>query len=219
MEVKTVVVLGKGALAIRVARWFLASAEYRLLYVIPVLPEPAWAPSFTEAMFNERVLLLDRPQGFKLPHADLAVSVYYDKILKPDFLQRFDKVINIHNAPLPRYRGMSPINWALLNGERYHGVTIHQVDEGIDDGPIIAQATFTIDPAVDEVRDVYERCLDVGWRLFTETMPALWTIAPRPQDEALATYHTARESSREALGERYSWTRDLSRAALESRSC
>ena len=184
MDRKTVVVLGKGELAIRVAHWFLAQGEYRLVYAIPVLPEPGWAPSFTEAMFNERVLLLDRPQSFQLPHADLAVSVYYDKILRADFLQRFDKVINIHNAPLPRYRGMAPINWALKNGEHQHGVTIHQVDEGIDDGPIIAQVMFPIYPEVDEVRDVYERCLEAGWTLFTSTMPELWAIDPVPQDEA-----------------------------------
>jgi methionyl-tRNA formyltransferase len=217
MDRKTVVVLGKGELAIRVSRWFLASDDYRLLYVIPVLPEPAWAPSLTETMFQERVLLLDRPQSFGLPHADLAVSVYYDKILKQDFLRRFDKVINIHNAPLPRYRGMSPINWALKNGECQHGVTIHQVDEGIDDGPIIAQSMFCIWPEHDEVRDVYERCIEEGWQLFQRTMPELWTIDPIPQDEGRATYHTARESTPDALGDRYSWTRAYSRMMMEAK--
>ncbi|HLF72029.1 MAG TPA: formyltransferase family protein, partial [Dehalococcoidia bacterium] len=136
---------------------------------------------------------------------DLVVSVTYNRILKEAFLRRAGKALNIHNGSLPQYRGVNPINWALKNGECRHGVTIHEMTPGIDDGPIVAQRLFAIDPAVDEVIDVYERCLDQGWELFQETMPRLWQIEPQPQDESLARYYSAADFER--LGERRFFTR------------
>jgi methionyl-tRNA formyltransferase len=131
--------------------------------------------------------------------------VTYNRILRPEFLQRAGKAVNIHNGPLPQYRGVNPINWALKNGECRHGVTIHEMTPGIDDGPVLAQRLFPIDPALDEVIDVYQRCLDHGWQLFQELMPRLWQTKARPQDESLASYYSARDF--EKLGERRFFTR------------
>src|SRR5204862_5498551 len=90
----------------------------------------------------------------------------------------------------PKYRGVSPINSALKNGERMHGVTIHEITPGIDDGPIVAQVLFSIYPEHDEVVDVYDRALEYGWTLFEQTMPNLDRIEAEPQDEAEATYYS-----------------------------
>ena len=211
---KTVIVLGKGELAIRVAEWFMHSNEYRLPFVVPVLPEPPWAPSFGEAMANTyrevgdefyyQPVILDSYKDLRVP-VDLAVSIYYDQILPASFLKLCCKAINLHNAPLPRYRGVNPINWALKNGETEYGVTIHQIDEGIDDGPIIAQVRFPIDPVLDEVADVYRRCLEEGWRLFLRTIPNLWDIDPTPQEDGAATYYSKADAA--GLGDRSNWTR------------
>jgi methionyl-tRNA formyltransferase len=142
------------------------------------------------------------------PVAELGVSVFYDRILPAPFIARFDRLLNLHNGPLPRYRGVSPINWALKNGERSHGVTIHEVTPGIDDGPIVAQLEYSIYPEVDEVRDVYQRAIAYGWVLFEQTMPLLDRIVARPQDERRATYYSARENR--LLGDRSGFTRELS---------
>jgi len=114
----------------------------------------------------------------------------------------------VHNAPLPRYRGVSPINWALKNGEREHGVTIHELTPEIDAGPIVSQVKFSIWPGIDEVRDVYERCLAHGWRLFYDTIRRLDRIEAAPQDASQATYHSRNQDTQ--LGDRRGWTRRLS---------
>src|SRR5262249_14395950 len=125
-----------------------------------------------------------------LPSAlDLVVSCYYDKILREDFIARQHRVINLHNSPLPKYRGVNPINWALKNGEREHGVTIHEIIPAIDAGPIIAQVKFTICPEIEEVRDVYHKAIEYGWVLFRTTIPLLDRIIPVEQDHAQATYY------------------------------
>ena len=204
---KSVVVLGKGSLAIQVAGWFNESDAHDLRWVVPVTPEPEWAASFRSWAETAGVPLVESGRHEDLPQGDidLAVSVTYSHIVGEDFIGRCGRILNIHNSPLPRYRGASPVNWALRNGERTHGVTIHEINARVDQGPIVGQVLFSVYPEVDEVRDVYERCLAFGWTLFQEVMPRLDEIEAVPQDESLALYHARAEN--ELLGDRRSWTR------------
>lgn len=215
---QSVVLLGKGELAIRVAGWFLQSEKYRLTAVVPVMPEPGWAPSFADWARKQGVPVIESGHYKDLPNVsgpdwsvDLAMSVFYDKIIKAWFIDKCKQIINLHNGPLPRYRGVSPINWALKNGEREHGVTIHEITPGIDDGPIVGQVKYSIYPELDEVVDVYKRSLEYGWTLFQQTIPHLERIEPRPQDESQATYYNKGDNAR--LDERSGFTRAASTKA------
>jgi len=199
---KRVIVMGKGSLAIRIAEWFCKSDEYELIQIVPVVPEPLWTDSLTE-WANKKGISLVATGHYKdvdfidneYEKIDLVFSVFYDKIIKKWFIDRCNRILNIHNSPLPRYRGVSPINWALKNNEMKHGITIHEISPGIDDGPIYAQVQYSIFPEFDEVIDVYTRALEYGWVLFCQTMPILDKIVPRPQDQRLATYYDAMKDS------------------------
>jgi methionyl-tRNA formyltransferase len=212
--VRTAVLLGKGDLAVRVAEWFQKEDEWRLAHLVPVVPEPTWTASLCGWADENGVPWVESGDWADLsaeagrPLADLVVSVFYDRILPAELIARFGRALNIHNGPLPRYRGVSPINWALKNGERSHGVTIHEISPGIDDGPIVAQLNYSIYPEHDEVEDVYRRALAYGWTLFEQTMPLLDEIEAVPQDESQATYYSGRDNDR--LGDRRSFTRILS---------
>ena len=209
---KTVIVLGKGSLAIKIANWFKESNEYQLNWVVPVIPEPDWTDSLTSWCKKFEIPHIASGNYQMIPdlkdslwNIDLAFSVFYDKIIKANFINRCTDILNLHPSPLPRYRGRNPINWALKNQEKIHGVTIHQIDEGIDSGPIISQVCFDIDPEKDEVIDVYNRCLEYGWFLFIQTIPQLNLIRPTPQDKRLATYHSSKDFDQ--LGDRKYFTR------------
>jgi methionyl-tRNA formyltransferase len=204
--------MGKGSLAIRVADWFSRDPDYNLSMIVPVMPEPAWTDSFTNWAENNGVSIVPSGDYHDIGgvtrddwRVDLAFSVFYDKIIKSWFISKCGRILNIHNGPLPRYRGVSPINWALKNNETKHGVTIHEITPGIDDGPIVAQLEYSIYPEFDEVIDVYRRALGYAWSLFEATMPILETIEPRPQNEAFATYYDARQNAR--LAERSGFTK------------
>lgn len=212
----SVIILGKGSLAIQVSAWFLAQTDWQLAGIVPVIPEPVWTSSLSEwaeahhvpTVCSGRADDADAVLGCTSQRrpgaiADLAISVFYDRILRPSFLDRVVRTINIHNAPLPRYRGVAPINWALKDGQRSHGVTIHDVTPGIDDGPILAQSTFSLYPEFDEVIDVYRRALRYGWLTFLETIPLLDRITPITQGPG-ATYHRRDEEG--TLGDRRSFT-------------
>jgi methionyl-tRNA formyltransferase len=209
---RRVVLLGKGELAVKIADWFLKSPEHELWRVVPVVPEPSWAPSLIAWCKESGVPYVESGHFQDLPgvrepgwKTDLAFSCFYDKIIKDWFIAKCGRILNLHNGPLPRYRGVSPINWALKNGERQHGLTIHEITPGIDDGPIVAQALYPIDPEKDEVIDVFKRSLEHGWDLFQKTMPMLDAIKAVPQDESKALYYSRQQDP--LLGERRGFTR------------
>ena len=74
---------------------------------------------------------------------DLIVLAGFMRILSNSFIEKFNrKIINIHPSLLPKYPGLKTHEKVINNKDKFHGVTIHLVDEGLDSGPIIAQARF-----------------------------------------------------------------------------
>ena len=208
-DVTQVVLLGKGDLAIRVGRWLQASPDYALRWVVPVLPEPSWTASLRDWARSAGVPTAPQGRWQDLPEdfcPDLALSIFCHQIFPEPFIERCGRILNLHNSPLPRYRGMAPINWALKEGEREHGVTLHEVTPEIDAGPILDQIRYPIDCEHDEVIDVYRRALKHGWTLMARCLPQVMTMSAVPQDEGKATYYSAKDL--DALGERRWFTRE-----------
>jgi len=168
---KNIVLLGKGWLSIKVAEWI--KDNHNLILVVPDKPEPKWTDSLREWSIKNNIDIIesgnfnDIPKELKI---DLAISIFYGKIIKKHFIEQCGDIINLHNAPLPKYRGVRPINWALKNNEKYHGVTIHRINVGIDEGEILGKITYPIYPEIEEVEDVYKKSLEYGWLLFKDVM-------------------------------------------------
>ena len=93
--------------------------------------------------------------------------------------------INIHASLLPRWRGAAPVQYALLAGDALTGVTIMQMDEGLDTGAILLQESLPI-AAGDTAGALQDRLAVLGARLLVEALVS--HPVPRPQDPALATY-------------------------------
>jgi methionyl-tRNA formyltransferase len=147
---------------------------------LPILLQPrADAPDYADFVGSLRELA-----------PDLLIVNSYAMILRPDILAvpRFGAV-NVHGALLPAYRGANPTEWALINGERETGVTIHAIDRGIDTGPIVAQRRVPI-RFEDTWLDVRRRVGAATERLLSETLPAILAGGVRLslQDEASARY-------------------------------
>lgn len=130
---------------------------------------------------------LEKLRGWK---ADLIVVMAYGQILKPDVLQAAPLgCINVHTSLLPAYRGAAPIQWAIANGERETGVTIMQMDKGMDSGDILAQRAILID--ADETAGMLHNRLGVlGAELLRETVGdiAAGRAVRTPQNHDIATY-------------------------------
>jgi len=100
--------------------------------------------------------------------------------------------VNVHASLLPKYRGASPIQWAVINGEKVTGVTTMRMDEGLDTGDMIMTEEVALQE--DETGgSLFERLSEAGARLCVKTMEAIenGTAVYTPQDNAKAT-HTAK---------------------------
>ena len=86
---------------------------------------------------------------------DCVVVSSFHRIL-PDTLLARCPFVNVHYAMLPQYRGRANVNWAILNGERTTGISIHEIAPGVDSGNILYQAEVPIGPN-DDVTTLYER--------------------------------------------------------------
>jgi methionyl-tRNA formyltransferase len=123
-------------------------------------------------------------------HADLMVVVAYGLILPSAVLNipRFG-CINVHASLLPRWRGAAPIQRAILEGDRDTGVTIMQMDEGLDTGEMIKKFSCTIEPN-DTNQTLQDRLADLGARALLESLSLIESGSYRsePQNEKDSTY-------------------------------
>jgi methionyl-tRNA formyltransferase len=97
--------------------------------------------------------------------------------------------LNVHASLLPRYRGAAPIAAAILSGDAVTGITIMRMDEGLDTGPILAQAECPIAPD-DTTGSLTDKLAELGAGLLLKTLDD-WlggTVQAQPQDDAQATY-------------------------------
>ncbi len=120
---------------------------------------------------------------------DVTVLVAYGEYVPPALLDLPRRgSINLHPSLLPRWRGSTPIQSAILAGDRVTGVTIILMDEGLDTGPIIARRSVPIGPE-DTTPELSEKLAQVGAELLVEVLPAWLSgeIQPVPQPEEGAT--------------------------------
>lgn len=121
---------------------------------------------------------------------DLIVVIAYGQILPPAILALPSHgCLNVHTSILPRYRGAAPIQWAIADGNTETGVTVMQMDAGLDTGPILAIRRTPIFPA-DNAQTLHDRLAQLGAELLIETIPGYITgdILPQPQPDGGSTY-------------------------------
>jgi len=139
---------------------------------------------------------------------DIGVVVAYGHILKPELLALPPRgMVNVHPSLLPELRGPAPIEWAIVRGYEKIGVTIMQLDAGMDSGPILHQIPHRIEPDV-TAGELSAHLAEVGAQALVETLAMMEQgdrpPQPVPQDETRVTF--APKLTREMA--RIDWTKD-----------
>ena len=204
-ENKLFYIFGKGKLAKDFIDFLLKNIDKKNIIVIPELPEPSWTESLVEYCNELGIKLTSFSDVTIRTHESIGISIYFSKIFKQELIDKFEYFVNLHNGPLPRYRGVNPINWALKNNEKQHGVTLHTIESGIDTGKILDQIMFPINDDM-EVIDVYNLCLSNGIKILERSIFNLDNIEPIKQDDSFSTYYSKKDF--EKLGDRKYFTRD-----------
>ena len=120
-------------------------------------------------------------EQLKILAPDLIVVVAYGRILPRAVLElpRYG-CINVHASLLPKYRGAAPIQWAILDGETETGVTIMQMDAGLDTGDMLLVKKTPIDPE-ETAEMLFDRLSALGAQALAEILPRLDDLHPVPQ--------------------------------------
>ena len=125
---------------------------------------------------------------------DIIFSFYYRRMVGQNLLDIPPKgCLNLHGSLLPKYRGRCPVNWALINGEKETGVTLHYMTARPDDGDIVAQSKVKITDD-DTARTLFGKMTEAAGQMLDETLPKIIKgKAPRvPQDHSQAAYFGGR---------------------------
>lgn len=146
------------------------------------------------AAHNIPVLLPNRPseiietlRGF---NAEAAVLAAYGRIIPQSIIDLFPRgIINIHPSLLPKYRGPTPIESAILNGDSETGVSIMQLTAGMDEGPVFVQVKTPL--TGNETKfELYKNLAPLGAETLIRILPSILdgSLKPAPQDNKAATY-------------------------------
>lgn len=181
----------------------LHDAGHEIAAVVTRIDKPAGrgraiaAPAVKQAAL-ERGLRVYQPKRVREPQfietlhtvdPDAIVVAAYGQILPREILTlpRYG-CVNVHASLLPELRGAAPINWAIIRGYTETGITIMQMDEGMDTGAILLQEGLPIDP-VDTTGTLIPKLSVLGAKLIRQAMPLIESgiLKPVPQDHAKAT--------------------------------
>jgi len=153
----------------------------------------------TSRPVGERCREWARERGYALSSmedCDVFVSVMYDKLIHAQYIAS-RPCFNFHPGVLPEYRGSGAYSWAIIDGARDAGVTLHQIDEDVDHGPVIEIRRFPV-TSRDTAETLFRQAERVMEEMFREWLNALMTgtFAAVPQDEAFAGIHYRKELER-----------------------
>jgi methionyl-tRNA formyltransferase len=142
------------------------------------------APSVRQTAEAHGIPILPSLEAYLVePDVDIAISVQYHQILRPVHIAKAkERTVNLHMAPLPEYRGCNQFSFAIVNGDTEFGTTLHEMDAGIDSGPILAERRFPI-PEGCYVGDLYQLAFEESFSLFKDSLPSLVSgeLEPIPQ--------------------------------------
>lgn len=155
--------------------------------ILTAPPTKVWAEQHHIPVFQPEKL---KEFDFSSLECDINIVAQYGKIIPNHIIEAPKyKTLNVHTSLLPKYRGASPIQTALINGEQETGVTIMLMSEDLDTGPILLQKKTTIEP--DETYlELNARLATVGAEALLETLPLYiqGDLSPTLQNEKEATF-------------------------------
>ena len=153
--------------------------KFFLFYSMKFLKNKIFGKDVKKILKDHKIPIIELPNNINYPESikvlskyspDLIISILGNEIFKKPILNLPKKgCINLHTSLLPKYRGMMPTFWALLNDEKEIGISVFLMDEGIDTGPIISQAKTRIEPT-DSQKTIIQRTKKIGMQLIIDAI-------------------------------------------------
>jgi methionyl-tRNA formyltransferase len=140
-----------------------------------------------EVFQPERIRRTEAVERLRAIQPEIMVIVGYGQIIPQSILDIAPRgILNVHASLLPKYRGAAPIQWSIVNGEAFTGVTIMRIDAGLDTGDMLLKAETAVGENESAV-DLSPRLADMGAALLVQALAEIERIVPVKQDPAEAT--------------------------------
>ncbi|MBI4033927.1 MAG: methionyl-tRNA formyltransferase [Candidatus Brennerbacteria bacterium] len=155
----------------------------------PVGRKKIITPPPTKILARKNNVKIYQPEKLEIGNADFGIVASYAKIIPKDIIETFKLgVIGVHPSLLPRHRGASPIQSAILSGDEVTGVTLYLLDEKMDHGPILASREFSISNFQFSI--LQTKLAELAGDMLVKILPQFLKgeIKPQPQNELKATY-------------------------------
>lgn len=156
-----------------------------------ISPVKACALAHNITVFQpERIKKPEAVEILRTYEADVFVVAAFGQILSKEILEMPKYgCVNIHASLLPKYRGAAPIQWAVIDGEKESGVTIQQMNEGVDTGDILMQETVLLDEK-ETGASLFDKLALCGAQLIVKTLSEMekGTLKPVKQDDSKSTH-------------------------------
>ena len=170
---RKVCIAGKNTIAVNAMRYVHSNFSDEVeLYILPNKADNGarnWQPSLRKEANYLGIPVVDLGDCYSMNDL-LFISLEYDRIIKPHLFCSC-ALYNIHFSMLPKYKGMYTSAWPILNGESTSGVTLHEIDSGIDTGAIVEQLAFSIEEM--SCRDLYLAYMENALELFKSNFQEL----------------------------------------------
>ena len=157
---------------------------------LPTEPVSTYAKTHTIPLLTIKQCSNITIEEIKKTNAPIGILAYFGIILPPTVLNLFPKgILNVHPSLLPLYRGSTPVQTAILNGDKTTGVTFIKLDEQTDHGPIISQISEPIHED-DTAETLYQRLFKRGAKILKKDLPPYLEdkVKLKVQDDAKATF-------------------------------
>lgn len=168
-----IVLMGFHQLICDILKYVEEETDSRVVAVIPERrDETKWYDDIEEVAKKYKISIVSKEDLTKLDF-DILLCCDYHHILKKELFSRARiGSFNIHGSLLPKYRGVAPYIRAVLNGEKEVGVTLHEIDEGVDTGDIVTQKKFKV-REFDTIKDIIEKHTKFGLECFKEFLKSI----------------------------------------------
>ena len=147
---------------------------------------------------NHDFLIIETVEDSYVPkikkfNPDMILFYGWSNIIKKEIVDQY-KCLMLHPSPLPKYRGGSPIQNQIINGEKKSAISIFIMDQGIDTGPILKQKSFNLSGSIEQI---FTRIKKIGYELTNQILSE--DLTPTSQDNSKATYYKRRKPSQSEI--------------------